>query len=446
MSIDLFAIRDCMEGGIPAVVATCAADGTPNISYVSHIHLVDARHVALSFQFFNKTRQNVLANPQATAFAINPESGARYRLQLRYLRTESEGPLFETMKARLAGIASHSGMSGVFHLRGSDVYAVEDVAAVDDAPAAPLRHKRLLPRVREATAQLARADTMAGLFETLLEALDTRFDIRHAMVLLRDRGRGRLFVVASRGYASSGVGSEIPDGAGVIGVAAQQGVPIRINYSAADYAYGRAVRDSALARGLADPLEMAIPFPGLAEPGSQLAVPVLLGDEAIGLLYVESPEEGRFNHDDEDALASIAGTLAWAIRALEDCADAEDDAPAAQAAPPDAADAAPLQVRRYARDNSLFLDDDYLIKGVAGAILWCLLQAYTRDGRVDFSNRELRRDPAIGLPDITDNLEARLILLGKRLAERGGALRLEKTGRGRLRLHVGRRVTLLEMA
>ena len=73
-----------------------------------------------------------------------------------------------------------------------------------------------------------------------------------------------------------------------------------------------------------------------------------------------------------------------------------------------------------------------------------MLQAYTREGRVDFSNRELRRDPAIGLPDITDNLEARLILLARRLAERGGGLRLEKTGRGRLRLHVGRRVSLIE--
>ncbi len=280
----------------------------------------------------------------------------------------------------------------------------------------------------------------------LLEALYTRFDIHHAMVVLRDGGRGRLFVVASRGYHASGVGSEIPDGAGVIGVAAQQGVPIRINYSAADYAYGRAVRDSALARGLAEPLETAIPFPGLAEPGSQLAVPILLGEQATGLVYVESPEEARFNHDDEDALCSLAGTLAWAIRALEDCADAEDEAPAPARAPARASDVAPLQVRRYVRDNSLFLDDDYLIKGVAGAILWRLLQAYTAEGRVDFSNRELRRDPAIGLPDITDNLEARLILLGKRLAERGGSLRLEKTGRGRLRLQVGRPVTLVEIA
>jgi len=444
VNIDLFTLRECLDGGIPAVVATCAADGTPNITYVSQVHLVDARHVALSFQFFNKTRQNVLANPQATTYVISPEDGARYRLHLRYLRTESEGPLFESMKARLAGIASHSGMSDVFRLRGSDIYFVESIEAVGGAPVRPQRYKRLLPRVRETSEALVRAPTMSALFETLLEALETRIDIRHAMVLLCDRARARLFLVASNGYATSGVGSEIPYGAGVIGVAAQQRVPIRINYSAAEYAYGRAVRDSALARGLADPLETAIPFPGLAEPGSQMAVPILLGDETLGLVYVESEEEGRFNHDDEDALVCLAGTLGWAIRALEEDADAGDESPGAQTAPPRLHDTVPLLVRRYARDNSVFLDDDYLIKGVAGAILWRLLQAYTREGRVDFSNRELRRDPAIGLPEVTDNLEARLILLGKRLAERGGGLRLEKTGRGRLRLHVGRRVALIE--
>lgn len=444
MTTDLFAIRECLEGGIPAVFATCAADGTPNVTYVSQVHLVDADHVALSFQFFNKTRRNVLENPQGTVFVVSPESGARYRLHLAYERTESSGPLFESMKARLAGIASHSGMSAVFRLRGSDVYRVHAIEPMGGAPEPPPRAKRLLPLVRATAEQLARARTMDALFDALLEALATRFEIPQAMVLLRERDRSRLFLVASRGYASSGVGAEIPYGAGVIGVAAQQRVPIRINYSASEYAYGRAVRDSVLARGLADALETAIPFPGLPEPGSQLAVPVALDDDLIGMVYVESERDARFSHDDEDALASLAATLAWAIRAFEEDADDGGDTSGDASVVPLPSQAPALLVRRHARDNSVFLDDDYLIKGVAGAILWKLLQAHAHDGRVDFSNRELRLDPAIGLPEVTDNLEARLILLAKRLAERGGALRLEKTGRGRLRLHVDRPVTLLD--
>lgn len=56
-----------------------------------------------------------------------PDSVARYRLELRYLRTETDGALFERMKAKLAGIASHEGMVGVFRLRGTDIYRVLDI-------------------------------------------------------------------------------------------------------------------------------------------------------------------------------------------------------------------------------------------------------------------------------------------------------------------------------
>ena len=72
----------------------------------------------------------MLANPVVELLVIHPAHGAMYRINARYLRTETDGALFERMKAKLAGIASHTGMSGVFRLRGADLYAVDRVDPV----------------------------------------------------------------------------------------------------------------------------------------------------------------------------------------------------------------------------------------------------------------------------------------------------------------------------
>jgi hypothetical protein len=104
-----------------------------------------------------------------------------------------------------------------------------------------------------------------------------------------------------------------------------------------------------------------------------------------------------------------------------------------------------VTVRHYAANDSVFIGDDYLIKGVAGAIFRALLRDYVDHRRTEFTNRELRLHPDIRLPALSENLEARLILLQRRLAERCDYLRIEKTGRGRLRLCVDRPVTLVEV-
>jgi adenylate cyclase len=93
-----------------------------------------------------------------------------------------------------------------------------------------------------------------------------------------------------------------------------------------------------------------------------------------------------------------------------------------------------LKIRYYLADKSIFIDNDYLIKGVAGAILWRLLQIYLTQGRTDFTNRELRVDPELSLPEIADNLEARLVLLQRRLDDKCSTIKMEKTGRGRFKL------------
>jgi hypothetical protein len=262
------------------------------------------------------------------------------------------------------------------------------------------------------------------------------------MVLMLDELAQRLYTVASTGYARSGVGSEIRVGEGVIGVAARERAPVRIFHVTNASTYNQALRSAAGLDGT-----MEIPYPGLAQPHSQCAVPILSAGRVLGVLFVESERDLRFGYEDEDVLVAIAAHLGAVIDVMREAEEhvtaVRGEAVPAGRAP--ASRAKPLAVRHFAANNSVFVGDDYLIKGVAGAILWKLLNEHAR-GRTEFSNRELRLDPAIGLPDVGDNLEARLVLLRRRLEEYGPDLRIEKTGRGRFRLAIARPVSLASAA
>lgn len=441
-AVTLEQLRPSLEGVIPAVLATCAEDGTPNASYVSQMQVIDSDHVALSFQFFNKTRENILANPQATALVIDPVTAETYRLSLLYLRTEGDSPLFQAMKAKLAGIASISGMAGVFKLRGADLYRVLSIERVPGAarPRQPGGRSRL-NALRAAAARLTDCTDLGSLFDRALAALAGEFEVSHALLLMADEPGQRLYTVASRGYSVTGVGSEVAYGEGVIGVAAQYRVPIRINHMTLEYGYGRAMGDAAEA--FAFPLDTEIPFPGLAEPHSQMALPMIAAGRLLGVLCVESPQDLRFDIDDEDALCALAGLLAAAALALQQAAEAPVPEPVAEPVPAARGDAA-LEVRHYRSNHSVFVGSEYLIKGVAGAILWKLLQTHEESGRDQFSNRELRAATDLGLPEISDNLEARLVLLQRRLAERCPSIALQKTGRGLFKLVLDQPLRLVE--
>lgn len=436
MGLRLDTIRECLEGVIPGHIATCDGEGMPNLAYLSQVQFIDNDHVALSYQFFNRTRQNILAGSSVCLMLTSHLTGAQYRLTLEYLRTETAGPLFEQMKAKLSGIASHEGMSEVFRLRGSDVYRLLDIEQVPGATLAlPPPTVNYLTALRRATGRLAGCGSLARLLETALDCLGSEFGIGHVMFLMLDESRGCLYTLASRGYPESGIGSEIPVGAGIIGICARERIPIRIGFMTSEYGYGRSIRRSVEADGQGDSLETAIPLPGLPEAGSQMAIPVTAFDHLLGVLYMENVADLHFGYDDEDALVAFAAQLGLAMHHHQQAEDHDEDAPAAdnpavQVAGP------PLQVRHFAATDSVFLDDDYLIKGVAGAILWTLLSDFVERRRTSFTNKGLRVDPRIRLPGVSDNLEARLVLLQRRLDERAAGIHLAKTGRGRFSLVV----------
>ena len=439
------AIRRCLDGDLPASIATCAADGTPNVTMLSQVQYVDSEHVALSYQFFNKTRQNILANPFALVDVIHPLTGATYQLSLHYLRTETSGAVFENMKAKLAGIASHTGMQGVFRLLGADIYHVSAIRAVpgDTLPEPP--RASMLSATRVCCEHMASATETSTMLEQLLADLRQHFGIDHAMVLMLDEQGQKLYTVASCGYEASGVGSEIALGQGVIGVCARESTPIRITHFASDYSYGRAIQESSTAAGVALSIDKRIPLPGLAEPRSQLAAPIRAGRRMFGVLFAESGEDQRFGYDEEDALATIATEFGMALLVQQQAGTPADES--VRSEPHGAPPSGPVAtIRHYASDGSVFIDDSYLIKGVAGAIFWKLLREYAGGRRNDFNNRELRLDPALRLPAFSENLEARLILLERRLIEHCAFIRMEKTGRGRFRLMVRRPLKLVEIS
>jgi hypothetical protein len=184
-----------------------------------------------------------------------------------------------------------------------------------------------------------------------------------------------------------------------------------------------------------------IPLPALAATQSQLVTPMLSRHQIVGVVILESERIGAFQSADECLVGIIASQAAGAMTLLGAGHDrgASDAGSETAPGPVDP----PAVVKYYPEDESVFLDNEYLIKGVAGGILWRLLRQYVDQGREEFSNRELRLDASLALPDIKDNLEARLILLRKRLEERCDYLRIEKVARGRFRLDVTRPLTLV---
>jgi adenylate cyclase len=449
--VPLSAMRLCFEGAVPAVIATASAAGVPNTTFLSRVRMVDDDHLAVSNQFFSKTSRNLAENPFASVVMTDPVTFDQYRVAIEYERTERRGPVFDRLREDVAAAAAMHGMQDVFRLRAADVYRVLSVEAlparmrdadpgvVETEPVDSSRDAELLAELTRRVGRSADLDTLVG---TAVGGLADLFGYDHAILLLADERGERLYTIASHGYDAQGVGSEVVIGEGVVGMAAARCQSMRVGNLLQMTKYSGSVRRSIEDHGGIAP-GRDIPVPGLPDAQSQLAVPVQALGELVGVLVVESPAPAAYDIADQHRLEIVASILAGAIEIerlrARSATATPPSSPGAVAAP--AAQRA-AQVRYFPVDGSTFVDGDYLIKGVAGRILWSLLSAYDAEGRTAFTNREVRLDPSLELPEFRDNFESRLILLKRRLDERSSPVRIEKVGRGRFRLVVDGPVVL----
>ncbi|MFC3225697.1 GAF domain-containing protein [Marinibaculum pumilum] len=429
-------LADCFEGVVPALVATADADGRPNLSYLSQVVRVGDEHVALSNQFFGKTAANLRQNPRAALLLVDGRTGQQYRLRAVWLRTESDGSLFERVDAQLRAGITQTGMAKVMRLRGVDIYRVE---RIDRVPAPPPEEAIAAPppasleAVAALAGAIAAAEEVEDLLDALLDGLSARFPRTGILVLAHDEHRGVLATVASHGFPAAGIGSEVAPGSGTIGVAAADRRPVRIT----DMSRVRRMTAAVRASGPAGDDVRQIPLPGLPGSLSQIAMPLLAQGRLHGVLYAESDRRMAFDAADEALFRIVAGQTANALAALEapprEPAPAPGPADAASRNRPGAPDTE-IRIVHHRYDDSVFIDNGYVIKGLPGRLLVCMLELHLREGRTEFSNRELRLVEALKLPPLKDNLETRLLLLRRRLDEKRLPVTLHRIGRGRLRL------------
>ena len=145
---------------------------------------------------------------------------------------------------------------------------------------------------------------------------------------------GVLVTIGSRGYAESGVGAEVRFGEGIGGMVAEARKPIRISGLMRGMLYALAMHREAAGTGV--PPRLRIPLPGLANPESQLGIPLLVRGELAAVLCLESEVPYRFHEEDKASIELLSNYLAIAIQHMqlhEHMADGSGRAAAGSTAP-----------------------------------------------------------------------------------------------------------------
>ena len=184
----------------------------------------------------------------------------------------------------------------------------DDLARTIERKAAELE---ILQRVSSAINSTLELDEICDI---ALRTMDELFKFHHAIILLVEPGGEMLRVVASRGYENQAVGGRLRIGTGVIGMVAEKRRLLHVNNLGQQRSYAAAQRRQMVKAGRGAELGDAVPVPGLSNAESQIAIPLLIGDELIGVFSIESAVPQTFDADDRGLVLIVANQIASAIR------------------------------------------------------------------------------------------------------------------------------------
>ena len=168
---------------------------------------------------------------------------------------------------------------------------------------------RVLTIIREISAILVRTNSTQELLQHVLEGLKLHLGVQHAYMLLPSAD-DHLEVVAGIGIARDQLGQSIKIGVGIAGVAVERKRTIRIGNMKANRLYMKSMMSSP--DGQPTPYTVA-ELPGLSDADSQVAIPLIVGDQVAVVLVAESSQAVVFSKEDADIFALITSQIAAAV-------------------------------------------------------------------------------------------------------------------------------------
>ena len=195
----------------------------------------------------------------------------------------------------------------------SDAQVVSDPEVLARTTAELARKTAEVQILQRVSADINSTLDLEEICDVALRTMDELFEFHHANIFLLEPGGQTLKVVASRGYENQATGGRVQIGAGVVGVVAQKRRMMHVSNLGQQRAYAAAQRREIERSGRQAQLGEAIPVPGLANAECQIAVPLLIRDDLIGVFSIESPVPRSFGEHERDLVSIVANQIASAI-------------------------------------------------------------------------------------------------------------------------------------
>ena len=195
----------------------------------------------------------------------------------------------------------------------SDAQVVSDPEVLARTTAELARKTAEVQILQRVSADINSTLDLEEICDVALRTMDELFEFHHANIFLLESGGQTLKVVASRGYENQATGGRVQIGAGVVGVVAQKRRMMHVSNLGQQRAYAAAQRREIERSGRQAQLGEAIPVPGLANAECQIAVPLLIRDDLIGVFSIESPVPRSFGEHERDLVSIVANQIASAI-------------------------------------------------------------------------------------------------------------------------------------